>query len=250
MAAFPQRTDGMATPRRHSSPRRLLPLVWLCVAVPLALAHAQLPPPTTPPGFQDAPDSPRRASDAGLVPTEVDVQREDGGFSLRGAPDTDAGTSPRFEPPVLLTDSPAPYPEALAARPVAGTVRLELLVDEHGEMAEARLLEAGPHPLLEQAALHAATRLVFSPARVDGVAVPVRLRFEYRFEAPAPVTGGEAGALLPPITLRGLVRTKGNRQPLVGATLVSDAMPDAPVETGPDGALRGALSPGGAVRCG
>ncbi|PTL83236.1 TonB family protein [Vitiosangium sp. GDMCC 1.1324] len=209
--------------------------------LPLSSARAQAP--TTPPGLQNLPDVPRAgAPDAGLVQTEVDVQRADGGFALQGAGDPDGGTQPRFEPPILLTDSPARYPEALAAQPVAGTVRLELLLDEQGEVAEARLLE-GSHPLLNDAALHAAPGLRFSPAKVEGVPVQVRLVFEYRFEAPQqPMATAEQP--LPPVTLRGLIRTKGNRKPVAGAVLVSDLAKDSPVETGPDGRFEARLPPG------
>ncbi|MFL5351006.1 TonB family protein [Archangium sp.] len=215
-------------------------LLVLGGVLPVSRARAQTP--TAPPvDLQSLSDAPRAgAPDAGFVQTEVDLQHGDGGFALRG--DGDGGTQPRFEPPTLLADSPARYPESLAAQPVGGTVRLELLLDEQGEVAEAKLLQ-GLHPLLDEAALHAAPGLRFSPAKVDGAAVPVRLQFEYRFEAPAQTLAtGEKPQ--PPITLRGLIRTKGNRKPLVGAVLVSDAAPDAPVETGPEGRFEARLPPG------
>jgi TonB family protein len=178
-----------------------------------------------------------KAADAGTVQTEVDLQRTDGGFALEGASAPDAGAQPRFEPPTLVADSPASYPEALAAQPVGGSVQLELLVDEQGEMAEARLVR-GLHPLLDDAALHAATGLRFTPAKVDGTPVSVRLNFEYRFEAPQPVAAEQ------PVTLRGLVRTKGNRRPVPGATIVSVAAQDVPVETGAEGRFEARLPSG------
>jgi TonB family protein len=220
-------------------PRAALALV-LAALLPLAAARAQ--PPTTTPSLQNLPDTPRASPDAGvaLVPTEVDLRRADGGYALQGA-DGDGGTRPGFEAPALVADAPARYPEALAAQPVAGTVRLELLVDEEGAVAEVRLLQ-GLHPLLDEAALHAAPGLRFSPAKVDGAPVPVRLHFEYRFEAPQAVA--EAGKPLLPVTLRGLIRAKGNRKPLPGAVLVSDAAGDVPVEAGPDGRFEARLPPG------
>ncbi len=168
-------------------------------------------------------------------------------FALRawgagpGAPDAgtpDAGAEPAFQPPTLLADSPATYPKQLAAERMTGTVRLELLLDEAGEVESATLVE-GPHPLLNDAALHAAAGLRFTPALMNGQPVPVRIGFEYRFEAPTEVvTAGEDGGTAPalaPVTLKGLVREKGNRRPLPGAVLVSDAAPDAPVETDAEG---------------
>jgi len=204
--------------------------------VPLAARAQGGAMPTTPPGLDNLPaEAEAPDADAGTpVEAEVDVLSTDAGFALE--------EGPSFEPPSLVEDSPARYPEALAAEAVSGTVRLELLVDEEGEVAEARLLE-GVHPLLNEAALHAAPRLRFLPAKVDGAPAPVRLHFEYRFEAPRPVVAEEG--LPPPITLRGLVRAKGNRRPLPGAVLVSDALPDSPIEAGPDGRFEARLPSGG-----
>jgi hypothetical protein len=75
---------------------------------------------------------------------------------------------------------------------------------------------------------------------VDGQPVAVRLNFEYRFEAPPP----PAPDALPPVTLRGLVRTKGNRRPLIGAILISQRDKEHPVETGPDGRFEARFPPG------
>jgi TonB family protein len=175
--------------------------------------------------------------DAGVL-TEVGVSRTDAGFSLETGGPTDAGVAqPVFLPPTLQTDSPATYPPQLAAEQVTGTVRLELLVDETGEVESATLV-AGAHPLLDDAALHAATGLRFTPATLNGQPVPVRIGFEYRFEAPTVAAGDGDGGTAPaprPVTLKGLVREKGNRRPLPGAVLLSDAAPDMPVETDAEG---------------
>jgi len=175
------------------------------------------------------------AAVASPTASEVELQRTDAGWAVGvdAPPDADGGVAqPAFVPPSLLADSPAPYPPGLAAQGVAGVVKLELLVDTGGEVESATLVEP-LHPLLDRAALHAAPLLRFSPATLDGQPVPVRLFFEYRFQAPEPVAGEDAP--LAPVTLRGLVRTKGNRRPIPGATLLSDAVPDAPVQTDAEG---------------
>jgi TonB family protein len=175
--------------------------------------------------------------DAG-VPTEVGVSRTEAGFALEAGGPADAGVAESvFLPPTLLADSPATYPPQLAAERVTGTVKLELLVDEAGEVESATLV-VGAHPLLDDAAMHAASGLRFTPATLNGQPVPVRMGFEYRFEAPSVVAEGEDGGTAPslrPVTLKGLVREKGNRRPLPGAVLVSDAAPDMPVETDAEG---------------
>jgi len=170
------------------------------------------------------------------VDTEVGLQRTDAGWSVDpgalAAPESDAGVPQQaFVPPTLVADSPAPYPPQVATEGVAGVVKLELLLDAAGEVDSVTLVE-GVHPLLDDAALHAAPSLRFTPATLDGKPVQVRLFFEYRFEAPLSVAGADGGVSPEaPVALRGLVRTKGNRRPISGATLLSDLVPDAPVQT-------------------
>ncbi|MCP3104765.1 TonB-dependent receptor [Myxococcus sp. K15C18031901] len=176
------------------------------------------------------PSAPARGdpADAGVA-REEDALRTDAGWTVEGP--ADAG--PVLLPPALLGDSPAPYPPALAGERVEGVVRLELLVDAAGEVESATLVD-GVHPLLDRAALHAAPGLRFTPATLDGVPVAVRVFFEYRFEAP--LTADERRELASrPVTLRGQVRTKGNRRPIVGATLISEGAPDVPVQTDVEG---------------
>ncbi|WP_237078959.1 TonB family protein [Myxococcus xanthus] len=174
--------------------------------------------------------------DGGAARAERELQRTDAGWAVEtDAPlSEDAGVpEPAFTPPAMVQDSSAPYPPGLASDGVAGVVKLELLIDDAGEVESATLVE-GLHPLLDRAALHAAPSLRFAPATLDGLPVAVRIFFEYRFEAPAPAMS-EGATPAAPITLKGLVRAKGNRRPLVGATLVSDAHPDTPVQADVDG---------------
>jgi TonB family protein len=191
------------------------------------------------------------AADAGVpdagTRVEVGVHRTDSGFALEASGPGDAGAEPAFLPPTLLADSPAGYPPELAAERVTGSVKLELLLDDAGEVESATLVE-GAHPLLNESALHAATRLRFTPALLNGQPVPVRIGFEYRFEAPAEVAteSGDGGTpALAPVTLKGLVRTMGNRRPVPGAVLISDAAKDSPVETDAEGRFEARWRAGG-----
>ncbi|MBX5484973.1 MAG: TonB family protein, partial [Myxococcaceae bacterium] len=115
-------------------------------------------------------------------------------------------------PPELIRDSPAPYPVTLAEEGLAGSVNLQLLVDEAGEVAEARVVRASD-PRFVETALHAATRLLFTPARQDGSPIAVRIFFTYRFEAPVPASPVDAAVAI----LRGRVRTRGSRVAVPGA---------------------------------
>ncbi|MGI5863702.1 MAG: TonB family protein [Myxococcales bacterium] len=119
-------------------------------------------------------------------------------------------------PPRLTRNSPARYPPALAAERVEGEVWLDLVINPDGSVGEAKLLR-GVHPLLDQSALAAALDLGFEPATLDGVPVPVRIQFSYRFVAPPRVITPEK----PPTgVLTGLVRARGTRRPVPGASIV------------------------------
>lgn len=82
--------------------------------------------------------------------------------------------------PVLLSDFRVPYPPDARRAGVQGAVLLDLLVDSEGRVREARVLK----PLfasLDVAALEAAKKLVFKPARAGDQSVAVRIRYAYRF---------------------------------------------------------------------
>ncbi|MGC4116230.1 MAG: TonB family protein [Myxococcales bacterium] len=125
-----------------------------------------------------------------------------------------------LQPPRLLTESPAAYPEALKATPKDGEVELEILVAEDGSVAESKVL-ASSDPLFEAEALAAVPKLRFEPAQLDGKPVPVRMRFVYRFLAPSPAPAPEtpspaAEPVGPALTgkVEGQVRARGNRNPI------------------------------------
>jgi TonB family protein len=178
----------------------LLPL--LLVAVVPALAGAQGVP---------SPSSEHRA-------VEVDVQASDGGTAVSAEDAARLGLSPeggeaKLEPPALVTDSPAAWPEGLEGTP--GEVTLELLVDAQGAVAEVKVVQAPAEPRLTEAALKAAPGLRFTPATLGGTPVAVRLPFVYRFEPPVQVPAATA-------RLQGEVRARGTRRPLADATLFLD----------------------------
>ena len=179
---------------------------------------------------------PAGAATANPVERAVDLEvlRSDAG--LTAALD---GGARAIEPPQLLADSPAAYPDALSEQRASAEIALQLLVDEAGRVTEVAI-ERGGEPLFEQAAVEAARRLSFAPARMDGTPIAVRISFSYRFEPPPPL-GRAALPAAPQATLRGLVREKGLRAPLAGASV--DCF-EAAVETGADGRFELALSAG------
>ncbi|MBS1150725.1 MAG: TonB family protein / TonB-dependent receptor [Myxococcaceae bacterium] len=137
-------------------------------------------------------------------------------------------------PPQLLTDSPARYPADAGVAP--REVTLELTVDEAGDVTHAQVIETdAPVPAaFGREAVHAAVRLHFAPATLDGQPRAVRLRFSYLFHPPQPA--------VPRAAIAGQVRARGNRQPIPFATLTSDD--GATTQTDEQGNFRLEVTPG------
>jgi len=74
-------------------------------------------------------------------------------------------------PPVALNaGAPMPYPPALVAQKVDGTVVLRLFVNERGEVMpdSTRVAESSGYPALDSAAVAGVPQLRFAPALRDG----------------------------------------------------------------------------------
>jgi len=82
--------------------------------------------------------------------------------------------------PKMKRDSVAEYPAEVRRLGVQGRVVLELLVDEEGHVAHARVAK-GLHPRLDEAALAAAKGLGFAPGTVDGRPARVKIPYTYVF---------------------------------------------------------------------
>jgi protein TonB len=115
------------------------------------------------------------------------------GNTLAVAPDDrvlrpeDVGSLPIPTEEYLLTEMPRPiaeiripYPKEARAKGIEGGVSIDLLIDEDGNVRDARLLN-GPGGGLDEAALEAVRRLRFRPAKVKEKPVAVRIRYLYRF---------------------------------------------------------------------
>jgi TonB family protein len=85
---------------------------------------------------------------------------------------------------------PAYPPRAKAAR-ASGTVTVQILVDESGQVVSAQAVSG--HPLLRQAAAAAAQRARFSPTRISGQPVKVSGVVTYNFILPGDYPKDSAG---------------------------------------------------------
>lgn len=85
----------------------------------------------------------------------------------------------RAEP---LNEAPLVYPLVPFRNKVPGYVRLNIFVNEHGDIDRINILEASPPGLFEDAALKAVNELRFSPALKNGIPVKNRKTIEIRFD--------------------------------------------------------------------
>ena len=82
--------------------------------------------------------------------------------------------------PVLISDFRIAYPEDAKKASIQGAVLMELLIDDQGRVRQAQVIQP-LFPSLDSAALEAARKLLFKPARVSEKMVAVRIRYAYRF---------------------------------------------------------------------
>ena len=85
------------------------------------------------------------------------------------------------ELPQVLGEVKAHYPEAAKKAGVSGPVVLEITIDKHGKVEAAKVI-SGPGSGLEEAALEAIYKFRFRPAKKLKEAVPVKIRYTYRFK--------------------------------------------------------------------
>ena len=86
-------------------------------------------------------------------------------------------------PPILKSHPEAPYPPEARAAGREGNVGLELTVDETGAVVEARVT-AGAGNGFDEAAVLAARRFTFEPARRGGAPIRATVQFTYEFRLP------------------------------------------------------------------
>ena len=78
---------------------------------------------------------------------------------------------------------PAPeYPPIAASAKAAGTVMVQILIDESGNVVSAHAVSG--HPLLQATSVAAARQARFSPTSLSGVPVKVTGVLTYNFIAP------------------------------------------------------------------
>ncbi len=146
-----------------------------------------------------------------------------------------------FVPPRLVEEAAPRYPAEAAAAGLAATVILDIEVDERGAVTGVAVAQAAGHGF-DEAAVAAARRFRYQPARRDGRAVPARVTYRCRF-----VLAEERAPAAATAVLRGRVLARGSRAPIAGAQVVATVAGGAPAiaDTDGDGRFALDLAPGG-----
>jgi protein TonB len=84
------------------------------------------------------------------------------------------------KPPRLIYGPSAVYPTLASQSHVHGTVVIDAIIDEHGNVVQEKVISG--HPLLLQAALKAVSERKYEPTILDGEPTPVDLRVEVNFQ--------------------------------------------------------------------
>lgn len=82
--------------------------------------------------------------------------------------------------PRLIREIRVGYPETARNSGISGDVRAELVVGSNGKVLRVNIIES-PSEILSKTAVEALSSFEFSPARLNGAPVTVRILYRYRF---------------------------------------------------------------------
>lgn len=86
------------------------------------------------------------------------------------------------EPPSLMHYEVPKYPELAREAGIEGTVAVKVLVDEQGKVIDARVLSSDVTPAMEMAALQAARKCRFKPAKQRTIPVKAYVMIPFVFQ--------------------------------------------------------------------
>jgi len=188
-------------------------------------------------GAQQAPAEPAD-TDTGAVPA--------GGAGAVRVPSTaptEAAPPVAVTPPRLVHFEQAPYPPAAEKQGLQANVVLRLDIDKDGKVTAVVVTEPAGNGF-DEAAVEAAKRFTFEPARRGTATISSRILYRYGFTLkPA----APAAAPVPEDSLRGTVRAADGDVPVAGALveLRGPAGEDVAVTTGAEGSWKfTGLAPG------
>jgi TonB family protein len=87
----------------------------------------------------------------------------------------------QFTPPRRKRPHEPRYPEALKAQEIEADVTVMVAIDDHGTVTSVDVIRPALYPEFNQTAREAARQEEYEPALRDGVPVPDKLSYTYRF---------------------------------------------------------------------
>jgi protein TonB len=116
----------------------------------------------------------------GLGLPGVPVSDGGGGFVEQAPPQKPLRVGGDILPPKKVRDVPPRYPVVAQQARIEGMVIIEAVIGVDGHVQSARSVR--PAPFLEEAALDAVRQWVFTPTRLNGIAVPVVMTVTVSFQ--------------------------------------------------------------------
>ncbi|HEY6723352.1 MAG TPA: TonB-dependent receptor [Polyangiaceae bacterium] len=127
---------------------------------------------------------------------------------------------PTVVEPKLVHYEPPVYPPAAKEQGLEAEVKLRLTLDAEGKVTAAESIEQVGHGF-DEAAEQAALKLTFTPAVVNGKAVPVKWGFVYRFTLDQAAPEADTAAEVPTTgNIGGRLLVAGSELPLAGTRVV------------------------------
>ena len=137
-------------------------------------------------------------------------------------------------PPALAGDAPAPdYPQSALAEGKTARVVLQIDVLADGS-ASNPIVTTPPQPGFDEAALAAATKLKFTPAKQGEQPIAVRIQFAFNFAPPRAAAPAAQSPSEKPVNFAGRIRERGSRRKLAGIEVDIDGT-DLSAVTDPQG---------------
>jgi TonB family protein len=90
------------------------------------------------------------------------------------------GQGGRLVPPQLLSQVKIDYPEQALNRGLEGKVEAILHISTEGKVDAVEIVHTD-HEAFREAALQGLQKLIFEPAKSDGLLIPVRIKYIYTF---------------------------------------------------------------------
>ncbi len=127
-----------------------------------------------------------------------------------------AAPARKLEPPKLQSFIEAEFPEAEKASGKGAIVVLQIAIGADGKVTQVAVVQSAS-PAFDAAAVDAAKKFVFDPAKADGKSIPVRIQYRYEFVWKDEYVQKKTA------DFAGVVRDGATKKPLVNATIKLDS---------------------------